>query len=69
MAGAAADAGVLLCDVRTAFGSLSADELETMLLPAPDLLHLSPVGHAFYADVCQPAVESALDGAIAHATA
>ncbi len=56
----ASAAGVTLCDIRSSFEELSDDELTPMLQPAPDLLHLTPEGHRFYADVCQALVERAV---------
>ncbi len=47
----AAESGVLLCDIEEAFASLEDDELEGLLLPAPDVLHLSEQGNRVYADI------------------
>lgn len=40
---------VILCDIATAFSGLDRSELTTMLLPEPDVLHLSALGHERYA--------------------
>jgi acyl-CoA thioesterase-1 len=45
---------VTLCDIEAAFGGVSDDELDTLLLPYPDHLHLSPKGHLRYAAAIQP---------------
>jgi len=50
-----------LCDIQHAFADLDDRELEKMLLPAPDLLHLSEAGNLFYANVISPYVERAVD--------
>ena len=47
--------GVLLCDIEQAFSDLSQTELAEMLLPEPDVLHLSAAGHQRYAEaIFQP---------------
>jgi acyl-CoA thioesterase-1 len=52
---------VFLCDIRAYFDRLPDEELGPLLLPAPDLLHLSVAGHATYAELIAPLVmESAL---------
>jgi lysophospholipase L1-like esterase len=53
-----------LCDVQRAFMELDDRRLEKMLLPAPDLLHLSEEGNLFYANVISPYVERAVDAVI-----
>jgi len=50
---------VILCDVRRTFERFSYDELEELLLPYPDQLHLSPAGNAVYADAIWPFIEQA----------
>jgi len=50
-----------LCDIQGAFAELGDRELTSMLLPAPDLLHLSEEGNLFYANVISPYVERAVD--------
>jgi lysophospholipase L1-like esterase len=56
----AAETGVALCDVWEAFEPLSDAELEPLLLPFPDLLHLSQEGNALYADAIWPFVRDAV---------
>jgi acyl-CoA thioesterase-1 len=58
--GVAAETGVTLCDVRAAFEPLDDEELDRLLLPPPDHLHLSIAGNALYADVIWPYVEEAV---------
>jgi acyl-CoA thioesterase-1 len=52
---------VTLCDIEAAFGGVSDDELDTLLLPYPDHLHLSPKGHLKYTAAIQPYVEASID--------
>jgi lysophospholipase L1-like esterase len=52
--------GVVLCDIRAAFGPFSDEELDPLLLPHPDHLHLSPAGNAVYADTIWPLIERAM---------
>ena len=52
--------GATFCDIRAAFSGFSARELEPLLLPYPDHLHLSVEGNAVYADAIWPHVESAV---------
>jgi lysophospholipase L1-like esterase len=52
--------GSKLCDVHHAFVPLTDRELSTLLLPAPDILHLSESGNSLYADTIYPLVESTL---------
>lgn len=52
---------VTLCDIEKTFGRFSEDELRELLLPEPDVLHLSAVGHKHYAQAILPYLESALD--------
>ncbi len=59
----AAACGTDLCDIRAAFEGLADAELETMLLPAPDLLHLSPRGNQVYASAILPHVLQAVESA------
>lgn len=56
----AAETGVALCDVWSAFAPLSDEELEPLLLPFPDQLHLSPEGNALYAETIWPFVQAAV---------
>ena len=50
---------VVLCDIDKAFSDLDSSELSDMLLPEPDVLHLSPRGHEKYAaTIFEPIFES-----------
>jgi acyl-CoA thioesterase-1 len=57
--------GAALCDIREVFEPFDDDTLERMLLPAPDLLHLSTEGNRVYADAIYPYVEAAVERAAA----
>jgi acyl-CoA thioesterase-1 len=57
--------GAALCDIREVFEPFDDDTLERMLLPAPDLLHLSAEGNHVYADAIYPYVEAAVERAAA----
>lgn len=41
--------GAWFCDIRSKFGAMQDKKLESMLLPYPDQIHLSEVGHIEYA--------------------
>jgi acyl-CoA thioesterase I len=56
----AALTGVELCDMEEGFAHLNDRELAEMLLPYPDLLHLSVEGHRLYADCIRSHVERAV---------
>jgi hypothetical protein len=56
----AALTGVELCDMEEAFAHLDSRDLAEMLLPYPDLLHLSAEGHRLYADCIRSHVERAV---------
>jgi acyl-CoA thioesterase-1 len=56
----AALTGVDLCDVEDGFSHLDSGELEGMLLPYPDLLHLNVAGHRLYASCIRPQLERAV---------
>jgi len=45
----AKEANVILCDIEKEFANIDKDQLSTMLMPEPDLLHLSQLGHEKYA--------------------
>jgi lysophospholipase L1-like esterase len=60
----AAETGVDLCDIRAAFDPFDDERLAAMVLPAPDLLHLSEEGNAVYADAIWPHVEQATSAAL-----
>ena len=57
-----------LCDIRAAFEPFDDDRLAAMLLPAPDLLHLSEEGNAVYAETIWPHVERATAAALGEGT-
>ncbi|MBL7069133.1 MAG: SGNH/GDSL hydrolase family protein [Candidatus Omnitrophica bacterium] len=50
-----------LCDIRSVFKSLKENEVKELLLPYPDLLHLSPKGHELYAQTILPFIKRAID--------
>lgn len=52
---------VTLCDIDAAFGALADDDLDVLLLPYPDHLHLSVKGHLKYAGIIQPFIERSID--------
>ena len=56
----AALTGVELCDIEAAFAGYDDASLSELLLPYPDLLHLSAAGHRCYANHIQPFVERAV---------
>ena len=56
----AAETGVTLCDIDTAFAGFSAAELEDLLLPYPDHVHLSCEGHRLYAKQIEPLIKNAI---------
>jgi lysophospholipase L1-like esterase len=59
----AAQTAVELCDIREVFEPFDDETLARMLLPAPDLLHLSAEGNAVYADAIWPHVRDAVEAA------
>jgi len=59
----AAECDTDLCDIRAAFEKLNDAELTDMLLPAPDLLHLSARGNQLYASLILPHVIRAVESA------
>lgn len=65
---AASATGAALCDIRKVFEPFDDDTLERMLLPAPDILHLSAEGNRVYADAIYPYVEAAVEGVAAATT-
>jgi lysophospholipase L1-like esterase len=58
--GVAVAAAVTLCDIRFAFAGLSDAELADLLLPMPDVLHLSEAGNRLYADAIWPIIQTAV---------
>jgi lysophospholipase L1-like esterase len=61
---AAEATGVDLCDIRAAFDPFDDEQLAAMLLPAPDLLHLSEEGNSAYAEAIWPHVRQATAAAL-----
>jgi acyl-CoA thioesterase-1 len=57
----AQETGVVLCDIRPAFEPFSDEELARMLLPYPDLLHLTPEGNEVYYRTIFPFVNDAVE--------
>jgi len=56
----AQETGVTLCDIEAEFLKYSHKELASLLLPYPDVLHLSPLGHEVYANVVGPFINRAI---------
>ena len=56
---------VSLCDIRTRFEPFSNEELEKLLLPYPDHLHLSEEGNRVYADTISHYIEESIEAFIA----
>jgi lysophospholipase L1-like esterase len=57
----AKETAVELCDVQQVFAPFSDEELERLVLPFPDQLHLSPEGNSVYADAIWPFVRAAVE--------
>jgi lysophospholipase L1-like esterase len=57
----AREKNVTLCDIEESFGNPGDEELDKLLLPYPDHLHLSPDGHRKYASIIQPYIEQSID--------
>jgi lysophospholipase L1-like esterase len=57
---------VTFCDIRKAFSAFTARELDDMLLPYPDHLHLSVKGNAHYADVIYPHIARTIEVVLKH---
>lgn len=57
----AVETGVTLCDIEKGFENLSEEELRKLLLPEPDVLHLSPEGHQFYGSLIYPYIVQAIE--------
>ena len=60
----ATETGVILCDVRGAFAVYPPRQLESLLMPYPDQLHLSAEGNGVYADVIWPLVRDASEAVL-----
>ena len=52
---------VIFVDIAKTFEKLPVADLEDMLLPYPDHLHLSAEGHKFYADTIYPVIADAIE--------
>lgn len=52
------------CDIRKAFEPFSEPELEELLIPYPDQLHLSPAGNRLYEDTIWPLIHEAVEAVI-----
>lgn len=61
LAEVADETGATFCDIDAAFAGLDRDALSRQLLPCPDWLHLSEIGHRTYAAVVGPVVERAVE--------
>lgn len=57
----ARDMNVTLCDIDAAFAFASQEQLADLLLPEPDVLHLSSAGHRIYSDAITPALIGAVN--------
>lgn len=57
-------ANVTLCDIERAFANIDVDELGTMLMPEPDVLHLSELGHEIYANAIIGYIAEAIEQTI-----
>jgi lysophospholipase L1-like esterase len=60
----AASAEVTLCEISQAFAPFDEEELGRMLLPPPDVLHLSAEGNEVYADAIWPPISDAVASAL-----
>jgi hypothetical protein len=60
----AATTRVTLCDIDEAFKRWPSEELRELLLPEPDVLHLSPSGHRFYAQVILGYLDAAVEDVV-----
>ena len=58
------ETGVTFCDIRKAFESFSESELEQLLIPYPDQLHLSAAGNRVYEDAIWPLIRNAVEAVI-----
>lgn len=60
---------VALCDVRTAFERFDDEQLAELVLPAPDLLHLSEEGNRVYAEIIAPSLHESMGRLLAEHSA
>jgi lysophospholipase L1-like esterase len=58
------ETNVTFCDIRTAFAPFSEEELEELLIPYPDQLHLSAAGNRVYEDAIWPLIHEAVEALI-----
>jgi lysophospholipase L1-like esterase len=58
------ETGVTFCDIRKAFEPFSEPELEDLLIPYPDQLHLSATGNRVYEDAIWPLIRNAVETVI-----
>jgi lysophospholipase L1-like esterase len=57
----AAQTGITLCDIRSSFSEYTRRQLEELLQPHPDHLHLSPAGNRAYADALWPYIQRGVE--------
>lgn len=57
----AGEANVTFCDIGYAFSDFPREELGAMLLPEPDVLHLSELGHEKYAGIILEPISQAIN--------
>ena len=60
----ARETDVTLCDIEAAFGFATRELLAGLLLPEPDVLHLSSAGHQIYSDAITPALIRSVDNVL-----
>ena len=60
----ALETGISFCDIRQAFAFFDQQELEEMLLPYPDHLHLSVKGNAHFAEMIFPYISQAIEAVV-----
>jgi hypothetical protein len=60
----ATETGVTFCDIRKAFEPFSETELEDLLIPYPDQLHLSASGNRVYEQAIWPFIHEAVEDLI-----
>jgi|SRR6185369_12176907 lysophospholipase L1-like esterase len=60
----ATETGVTFCDIRKAFEPFSEPELEDLLIPYPDQLHLSASGNRVYEKAIWPFIHEAVEDLI-----
>ncbi|MCH7603342.1 MAG: SGNH/GDSL hydrolase family protein [Planctomycetes bacterium] len=57
----ARQAEVMLCDIQMTFDGFSDEQLARMVMPTPDLLHLSEEGNRVYADTIYPYIRQSIE--------